>query len=135
MSCIIIYITTRLRSCLNGKRVVGQTTTNKHNRAIRPTQVALTGPYGLVLSHVVNPLQLTLKTTYRRSKLWINNIHMSCFDLTTRYVDGTPTSEVTPVTIRWIRPPNHGHPSQYHGHEWTTPVLFVPCQTTVPSLR
>ena len=38
----------------------------------------------------------------------------------TRYVDGTPTSEVTPVTIRYIRPPHHGHTSQYHGHEWMT---------------
>ena len=36
----------------------------------------------------------------------------------TRYVGGTPTSEVTPVTIRYIRPPLHGHTSQYHGHEW-----------------
>ena len=31
----------------------------------------------------------------------------------TRYVDGTLTSEVTPVTIQYIRPPNHGHTSQY----------------------
>ena len=36
----------------------------------------------------------------------------------TRYVDGTPTSEVTPVTIRYIRPPHHDHTSQYHG--WFT---------------
>ena len=35
---------------------------------------------------------------------------------TTRYVDGMPTSEVTLVTFRYIRPPNHGHTSQYHGH-------------------
>ena len=28
----------------------------------------------------------------------------------TKYVDGTPTSEVTPVTIRYIHPPHHGHP-------------------------
>ena len=46
----------------------------------------------------------------------------------TRYVDGTPTSEVTPVTIRYIRPPHHGHTSQYHGHEWMTRILFVHCQ-------
>ena len=46
---------------------------------------------------------------------------------TTRYEDGTPTSEVTPVTIRYIRPPNHGHTSQYHGHEWMTHILFVHC--------
>ena len=26
-----------------------------------------------------------------------------------RYVDGTPTSEVTPVTIWYIHPPHHGH--------------------------
>ena len=31
------------------------------------------------------------------------------FDKKTRYVDGTPTSEVTPVTIRYIRPSHHGH--------------------------
>ena len=28
----------------------------------------------------------------------------------TRYVDGTPTSEVTPVTIRYIHPTHHGYP-------------------------
>ena len=28
----------------------------------------------------------------------------------TRYVDGTPTSEVTPVTIWCIHPPHHGYP-------------------------
>ena len=28
----------------------------------------------------------------------------------TRYVDGTPTSEVTPVTIRYIHQPHHGYP-------------------------
>ena len=28
----------------------------------------------------------------------------------TRYVDGTPTSEVTPVTIWYIHPPYHGYP-------------------------
>ena len=44
---------------------------------------------------------------------------------TTRYVDGTPTSEVTPVTIRYICPSHHGHTNQYHGHEWTTHILFV----------
>ena len=27
----------------------------------------------------------------------------------TRYVDGTPTSQVTPVTIRYICSPHHGH--------------------------
>ena len=27
----------------------------------------------------------------------------------TRYVDGTPTSEVTPVTIQYIHPPHHGN--------------------------
>ena len=46
-----------------------------------------------------------------------------------------PTSEVTPVTIRYIHPPHHGHTSQYHGHEWTTHILFVPCQSAVPFLR
>ena len=43
----------------------------------------------------------------------------------TRYVDSTPTSEVTPVTIRYIRPSHHGHTSQYHGHEWMTHILFT----------
>ena len=54
----------------------------------------------------------------------------------TRYVDGTPTSEVTPFTIRYIRPPHHGHTinSQYHGHEWMTHILFVPCQSAAPFL-
>ena len=28
----------------------------------------------------------------------------------TRYVDGTPTSEIIPVTIRYIHPPHHGYP-------------------------
>ena len=32
----------------------------------------------------------------------------------TRYVDGTPMSEVTPVTIRYIRPSHHGQTSQYY---------------------
>ena len=32
----------------------------------------------------------------------------------TGYVDGMPTSEVTPVTIWYIRPPHHGHTSQYY---------------------
>ena len=53
----------------------------------------------------------------------------------TRYVDGTPTSEVTPVIIRHIRLPHHGQTSQYHGHEWMTHILFVPCQWAVPFLR
>ena len=51
------------------------------------------------------------------------------------YVDGTPTSEVTPVTIRYIRPPHNSHTSQYHCHEWMTHTLFVPCQLAVPFLR
>ena len=57
------------------------------------------------------------------------------FTQETRYVDGTPTSKVTPVTIRYIRPPHHGHTSQYHGHEWMTHILLVPCQSAVPFLR
>ena len=51
----------------------------------------------------------------------------------TRYVNGTPTSEVTPVTIWYIRPPHHGYTSQYHGHERMTHILFVPCQSAVQS--
>ena len=35
----------------------------------------------------------------------------------------------SPVTIRYIWPPHHGHTSQYHGHEWMTHILFVPCQS------
>ena len=38
----------------------------------------------------------------------------------TRYVDSTPTSEVTPVTIWYI----HGQTSQYHDHEWMTHILY-----------
>ena len=33
------------------------------------------------------------------------------------------------------RQPHHGHISQYHGHEWMTHMLFVPCQPAVPFLR
>ena len=47
-------------------------------------------------------------------------------------MDGTPTSEVTPVTIRYIRQTHHGHTSQYHGHEWMIHILFGPCQSSVP---
>ena len=52
----------------------------------------------------------------------------------TRYVNGTPTSEVTPVTIRYIHPPNHGYPYA------TVMVMndrlspFVPCQSAPPPL-
>ena len=53
----------------------------------------------------------------------------------TRYVDGTPTYEVTPVTIRYICLPHHGPTSQYHGHEWMTHILFVHCQSAAPFLR
>ena len=38
-------------------------------------------------------------------------------------------------TIRYIRPPHHGHTSQYHGHELMTHLLFVPCQSATPFLR
>ena len=30
--------------------------------------------------------------------------------ISTRYVDGMLTSKVTPVTIQYIHPPNHGYP-------------------------
>ena len=53
----------------------------------------------------------------------------------TRYVDGTPTFGVTPVNIRYIPTPHHGHTSQYHGHEWMTHILFFPCRSAVPFLR
>ena len=58
-----------------------------------------------------------------------------CHQLITSYVDSTPISEVTPVTIRYISPPHHSHTSQYHGHEWMTPILFVPCQSATQFLR
>ena len=58
------------------------------------------------------------------------------FDLKlTRYVDSTSMSEVTPVTIRYICPPHHGQTSQYHGHEWMTHILLLPCQSATPFLR
>ena len=44
-------------------------------------------------------------------------------------------SEVTQFTIRYIRPPHHGHTSQQHGHELITHILFVPCQSAVSFLR
>ena len=53
----------------------------------------------------------------------------------TRYVDGTPTSEVTPVTIRYIHPPHlHGCPLGHcHDHEWSTHIPFIPCQSALYS--
>ena len=65
--------------------------------------------------------------------IYLNKISLTWLDLTwlTRYVDGTPTSEVTPVTIRYILPPHYGHTSQYHGQEWMTYILFVLCQLAV----
>ena len=51
----------------------------------------------------------------------------------TRDVDSTQTSEVTPVTIWYIRPPHQGHTSKYHGHEWMTRILFVPCRSATHS--
>ena len=52
--------------------------------------------------------------------------------LTTRYVDGMPTSEITPVTIQYIHPPHHGHTKV---NAWTTHIPFVPCQSALPLLR
>ena len=40
----------------------------------------------------------------------INSYRIPFIPSQTRYVDGTPTSEVTPVTIWYIRPPHHGYP-------------------------
>ena len=51
----------------------------------------------------------------------------------TRYVNGTPTPEVTPVTICYIHPPHHGHTSQYHGHEWMAHILFEKFHVNRPS--
>ena len=60
--------------------------------------------------------------------LWANTAYDdNC--IKTRYVDGTPTSEVTPVTIRYIRPRHHGQTSQYHGqlvmNGWLTSFSFI----------
>ena len=44
-------------------------------------------------------------------------------------------SEVTPVTIRHICPPHHGHISQFYGHEWITHIRFLHCQSAVPFLK
>ena len=52
----------------------------------------------------------------------------------TRYVDGTLMSEVTPVTIRYINPP-HLPLGHSHGHEWSTHIPFVPCQSALPFLK
>ena len=38
----------------------------------------------------------------------VHDPHYSHFQ--TRYVDGKPTSEITPVTIQYIHPPHHGYP-------------------------
>ena len=43
---------------------------------------------------------------------WIIKMYfhvMFCVFYTTRYIDSTPMSEVTLVTILYIHPPNHGH--------------------------
>ena len=45
----------------------------------------------------------------------------------TRWVDGMPTTEVTPVTIWPWSPNGHGH-----GHEWPTATPFVQCQSALP---
>ena len=37
-------------------------------------------------------------------------VNFKLISMVTRYVDGTPTSEVTPVTKRYIHPPHHGYP-------------------------
>ena len=61
-----------------------------------------------------------------------------------RYVDCTPMSEVTPVTIWYIPPPIPIpiSPPQWlalgHGHEWLPHIPFVPCQsapTPTPQIR
>ena len=54
----------------------------------------------------------------------------------TRYVDGTPTCEVTTVTIRYIRPPHNGHISQYLGYEWMThPFRSMSIGHHIPEIR
>ena len=52
-------------------------------------------------------------------------------DYLTRWVDGTPTTEVTPDLVdpyTWPWSPN-GHD---HGHEWPTATSFVQCQSALP---
>ena len=52
------------------------------------------------------------------SVLCILEVPVNCESNLTRsrYVDGTPTSEVTAVTIRYIRPSHHGHTSSFSFH-------------------
>ena len=69
---------------------------------------------------------LTLK--YPRSRSWVRSrLNVTYY---TQY-----QSEVTAFTIRYIRPPHHGQTSQYHGQEWMTHILIVPCQSATLFLR
>ena len=70
-----------------------------------------------------------MESNYSSTEVWLISVSK------TRYVDGTPTSEVTPVTIRYIRPPHHGHTTEYHGDEWMTHIISVPRQSAVPFLK
>ena len=38
-------------------------------------------------------------------------MHLLTGRIKIRHVDGTPTSEVTPVNLRYIHPPHHGYPT------------------------
>ena len=70
-------------------------------------------------SHYLNQCWLIIKgalwhspgsnLTIRAHELNLQHMFRNCA-FKTRYVDGTPTSEVTPVTIRYIHPPHHGYP-------------------------
>ena len=52
-------------------------------------------------------LLIILVQSHQAEDYWGNYKTCTC---RTRYVDGTPTSEVTPVTVRYIHPPHHGYP-------------------------
>ena len=56
-----------------------------------------------------------------------------------RYVDGTPTSEVTPVTTQYIHPPHHGYP---RSQSWSWMVdsqpflsMSISTPTPIPQIR
>ena len=75
--------------------------------------------------------EILLSSCYRSTLRFHSVLHLKVSWLT-RYVDGTPKFEVTLVTIRYIRPPHHGHTKSI---SWITHILFVHCQSAAPFLR